>query len=47
MRKNTSDKGQPTLQQGNAALAEAAQLLRQMRLSHDHGAYAEGQACRY
>ena len=43
MRKNTSDKGQPTLQQGNVALAEAAQLLRQMRLSHDHGAYAEGQ----
>ena len=43
MRKNSSDRGQPTLQHSNAAaLAEAAQLLRQMRLSHDHGAYAEG-----
>jgi len=42
MRKNTSDNGQPAPRQGNAALAEAAQLLRQTRLSHDHGAYAEG-----
>jgi len=43
MRKNTSHKGQPTLQQGNVALAEAAQLFRQMRFTHNHGAYAEGQ----
>ena len=43
MRKNTSDKGQSALQQGSVALAEAAHLFRQMRLSHDQGAYAEGQ----
>ena len=42
MRKNTSDEGQPRPQQGNAALSEAALLLHQIRLSRDHGAYAEG-----
>jgi hypothetical protein len=41
MRKNTSNEGRPMLQ-GNTTLAEAAQLLHQVRLSHDRGAYAEG-----
>jgi len=41
MRKDTSD-NRRLPPHGNLALTEAAQLFRQIRLSHNHGAYIEG-----
>jgi hypothetical protein len=43
MPKNNTTKEQSQAQQGQTVIAEAAQLLRQMRFSQNQGAYAEGQ----
>jgi hypothetical protein len=43
MPKNSTSKNQPQTQQGRQVIEEADRLLRQMRFSQNHGAYAEGQ----